>query len=47
MGVGEWAAAITATAAMVIGGGGFGGVVLIGPSCSRWIPGVGRVYVCY
>ena len=28
-------------------GGGFGGVVLIGPSCWRWIPGVGRVYVCY
>ena len=30
------------------GGGGMGGgVVLIGPSCWRWIPGVGRVYVCY
>jgi hypothetical protein len=28
-------------------GAGFGGVVLIGPSCWRWIPGVGRVYVCY
>jgi hypothetical protein len=27
-------------------GGGFGGVVLIAPSCWRWIPGVGRVYVC-
>ena len=28
-------------------GGGFGGVVVIGPSCWRWVPGVGRVYVCY
>ena len=28
-------------------GGGFGGVVLIGPSCWRWVPRVGRVYVCY
>ena len=28
-------------------GGGFGGVVVIGPSCWRWVPGLGRVYVCY
>ena len=28
-------------------GGGFGGIVVIGPSCSRWVPGLGRVYVCY
>jgi hypothetical protein len=28
-------------------GGGFGGVVVIAPSCWRWIPGVGKVYVCY
>jgi hypothetical protein len=28
-------------------GGGFGGIVVIGPSCWRWVPGVGRVYVCY
>jgi len=20
---------------------------LIGPSCWRWVPGLGRVYVCY
>jgi hypothetical protein len=26
-------------------GGGFG-LVVIGPSCWRWIPGFGRVYVC-
>lgn len=25
--------------------GGFG-LVVIGPSCWRWIPGFGRVYVC-
>jgi hypothetical protein len=24
-----------------------GGFVVIGPSCWRWVPGVGRVYVCY
>jgi hypothetical protein len=28
-------------------GGGFGGTVVIGPSCWRWVPGLGRVYVCY
>ena len=29
-------------------GRGYGGVcVVIGPSCWRWVPGVGRVYVCY
>jgi len=28
-------------------GGGFGGIVVIGPSCWRWVPGLGRVYVCY
>jgi hypothetical protein len=28
-------------------GGGFGGIVVIGPSCWRWVPGFGRVYVCY
>jgi hypothetical protein len=28
-------------------GGGFGSVVVIGPSCWRWVPGLGRVYVCY
>jgi len=27
--------------------GGFGGIVVIGPSCWRWVPGFGRVYVCY
>jgi hypothetical protein len=27
-------------------GGGFGGIVVIGPSCWRWVPGLGRVYVC-
>ena len=27
--------------------GGFGGIVVIGPSCWRWVPGLGRVYVCY
>jgi hypothetical protein len=27
-------------------GGGYGFVV-IGPSCWRWVPGLGRVYVCY
>jgi hypothetical protein len=28
-------------------GGGFGGgVVVIAPSCWRWIPGVGKVWVC-
>ena len=26
-------------------GGGFGGIVVIGPSCWRWVPGLGRVYV--
>jgi hypothetical protein len=28
-------------------GGGFGSIVVIGPSCWRWVPGLGRVYVCY
>jgi hypothetical protein len=28
-------------------GGGFGSIVVIGPSCWRWAPGLGRVYVCY
>jgi hypothetical protein len=29
------------------GGGGFGGgVVVIAPSCWRWVPGVGKVWVC-
>ena len=28
-------------------GGGFGGIVVIGPSCWCWVPGFGRVYVCY
>ena len=28
-------------------GGGFGGIVVIGPSCWRWVPGLGRVYVRY
>ena len=28
-------------------GGSFGGIVVIGPSCWRWVPGLGRVYVCY
>jgi len=28
-------------------GGGFGGIVAIGPSCWRWVLGLGRVYVCY
>jgi hypothetical protein len=28
-------------------GHGFGGIVVIGPSCWRWIPAVGKVYVCY
>ena len=28
-------------------GGGFGGIVVIRPSCWRWVPGLGRVYVCY
>ena len=28
-------------------GGGFGDIVVIAPSCWRWIPDVGRVYVCY
>jgi hypothetical protein len=28
-------------------GGGFGGTVVIGPNCWRWVPGFGRVYVCY
>jgi hypothetical protein len=28
-------------------GRGFGGVVVIGSTCWRWIPGLGRVYVCY
>jgi hypothetical protein len=23
-------------------GGGFGGIVVIGPSCWRWVPGLGR-----
>jgi hypothetical protein len=27
-------------------GGGFNSIVVIGPSCWRWVPGVGRVYVC-
>jgi len=28
-------------------GGGFGGIVVLGPSCWRWVPGLGRVYICY
>ena len=28
-------------------GGGYGGFVVIGPSCWRWVPDLGRVYVCY
>jgi hypothetical protein len=28
-------------------GGGYGGIVVIGPSCWRWVRGLGRVYVCY
>ena len=29
-------------------GGGFGSFVVIGPSCWRWVPRLGRrVYVCY
>jgi len=28
-------------------GGGFTSTVVIGPSCWRWVPGFGRVYVCY
>jgi hypothetical protein len=28
-------------------GGGFTSTVVIGASCWRWIPGLGRVYVCY
>ena len=28
-------------------GCGFGGIVVIGPSCWRWVRGLGRVYVCY
>jgi hypothetical protein len=28
-------------------GGGFGSFVVIGPSCWRWVRGLGRVYVCY
>jgi hypothetical protein len=28
-------------------GAGSGGIVVIGPSCWRWVPGLGRVYVCY
>jgi hypothetical protein len=28
-------------------GHGFGGIVVTGYSCWRWIPGYGRVYVCY
>jgi hypothetical protein len=27
-------------------GRGFGGIVVVGPSCWRWIPGFGKVYVC-
>jgi hypothetical protein len=26
---------------------GYGGFVVIGPSCWRWVRGLGRVYVCY
>ena len=26
--------------------GGFGGIVLVAPSCWRWVPELGRVYVC-
>ena len=26
---------------------GGGGIVVLGPSCWRWVPGLGRVYVCY
>ena len=28
-------------------GRGFGGIMVIGPICWRWVPGLGRVYVCY
>jgi hypothetical protein len=28
-------------------GYGFGGIVVIEPSCWRWVRGLGRVYVCY
>jgi hypothetical protein len=28
-------------------GGGFGGLVVLGPTCLRWVPGFGRMYVCY
>ncbi len=40
------AAALIPTEASA-GGGGKGGIVVIGPSCWRWVPGLGRVYVCY
>ena len=36
---------IAAVHGFAAGGGGFG-LVVIGPSCWRWIPGYGRVYVC-
>ena len=28
-------------------GRGFGGIVVIDSGCWRWVPGLGRVYVCY
>ena len=28
-------------------GGGYSSFVVIGPSCWRWVRGLGRVYVCY
>ena len=28
-------------------GYGFGGIVVIEPSCWRWVRDLGRVYVCY
>ena len=28
-------------------GYGFGGIVVIEPSCWRWVRGLGRVFVCY
>ena len=53
------AAALIPTQASAGGGGkgghhghwghgyGFGGIVVIEPSCWRWVRGLGRVYVCY
>ena len=28
-------------------GRGFGGIVVIDSGCWRWVPGLGRMYVCY